>query len=130
MFRLPKPQKNFMEVPNVVFDELIPRISNFSALKVYLLMIRKTWGFSKTGDWISISQLIKLTGLSRQSCINGLNWLEENGYVWTASAGVNGNIKKMIFLCSEDTEIIEQSFKEGIISADKLYEKMMEERES
>jgi len=118
-----------MEVPNIVFDELIPRISNFSALKCYLLMIRKTWGFAKTGDWISISQLIKLTGLSRQSCINGMNWLEENGYIWIASSGVNGNIKKMYFLCSEETEEIEQMFKEGMIGADKLYKMMMEERE-
>ena len=130
MFRLPKPQKNFMEVPNIVFDELIPRISNFSALKCYLLMLRKCWGFSKTGDWISISQLIKLTGLSRQSCINGMNWLEENGYIWTVKAGKVGVEKKMYFLCSEETEEQEQMFKEGMLSADKLYEIMMEERKS
>ncbi|MDD4188282.1 MAG: replication protein [Bacilli bacterium] len=129
MFRLPKPQKNFTEVPNVVFDKLIPRISNFSALKCYLLMIRKTWGFSKSGDWISISQLIKLTGLSRQSCINGMNWLEENGYIWTCKSGKVGAERKMYFLCSEETEEVEQLFKEGIISADKLYKMMMEERE-
>ena len=130
MFRLPKPQKNFMEVPNIVFDELIPRIDNFSALKCYLLMLRKCWGFSKTGDWISISQLIKLTGLSRQSCINGMNWLEENGYIWTVKAGKIGAEKKMYFLCSEETEKQEQMFKEGMLSADKLYEIMMEERKS
>jgi len=119
-----------MEVPNIVFDELIPRISNFSALKCYLLMLRKCWGFSKTGDWISISQLIKLTGLSRQSCINGMNWLEENGYIWTVKAGKVGVEKKMYFLCSEETEEQEQMFKEGMLSADKLYEIMMEERKS
>ena len=128
MFRLPRPQKNYTEVPNVVFDEMIPMISNFSALKCYLLMIRKTWGFAKTGDYISISQLIKLTGLSRQSCINGMKWLEDSGYIWTATAGENGAMKKMYFLCSEETEEIERMLKEGVISANKLYETMMEER--
>ena len=130
MFRLPKPQKNYMEVPNIVFDELIPRISNLSALKCYLLMLRKCWGFSKIGDWISISQLIKLTGLSRQSCITGMKWLEDNGLIWSSRSGINGSIKIMYFLCSEETEEIENMVKEGMLSADKLYEMMMEERKS
>ena len=128
MFRLPRPQKNYTEIPNVVFDELFPRISNFAALKCYLLMIRKTWGFAKTGDYISISQLIKLTGLSRQSCITGMKWLEDNGYIWTSTTGENGAMKKMYFLCSEETEEIEIMVKGGIISADKLFKMMMEER--
>jgi len=119
-----------MEVPNVVFDELIPRISNFSALKVYLLMIRKTWGFSKTGDWISISQLIKLTGLSKQSVITGMKWLDDNGYIWVAKSGTLGNIKKLYFLCSEETEEIENMYKEGMISGEKLFEIMMAERKN
>jgi len=119
-----------MEVPNIVFDELIPRITNLSALKVYLLMLRKCWGFSKTGDYISVSQLISLTKLSRQSCITGVKWLEDNGFIWTASSGINGSAKRMIFLCSEESEHVEQSFKQGVVSADKLFEIMMEERKS
>jgi len=128
MFRLPRPQKNFMEVPNIVFDELIPRISNLSALKCYLLMIRKTWGWGKTGDYISISQLISSTGLSKQSVISGMKWLDDNGYIWTSKSGSLGKIKKLYFLCSEETEEIEKMVKEGIISGEKLFEIMMEER--
>jgi len=119
-----------MEVPNIVFDELIPRISNLSALKCYLLMLRKCWGFSKTGDWISISQLTKLTLLSKPSVITGMKWLEEEGYLWSAQFGDLGNIKKMYFLCSEETEEVENMYKTGMISAEKLYEIMMEEREN
>ncbi|HEY8889433.1 MAG TPA: hypothetical protein VIM70_04210 [Clostridium sp.] len=128
MFRLPKPQKNYMEVPNIVFDELIPRITNLSALKCYLIMIRKCWGFSKTGDWISISQLTKLTLLSKPSVITGMKWLEDEGYLWSAKLGKLGNMKKMYFLCSEETEEVENMHKTGMISAEKLYEIMMEER--
>jgi len=130
LFRLPRPQKNFMEVPNIVFDEVIPRITNLSALKCYLLIIRKTWGYSKTGDWISISQLIILTGLSKPSVITGMAWLESEGYLWSAQFGKLGNIKKMYFLCSEETEEVEQMYKTNMISSEKLYEIMMEERKS
>ena len=128
MFRLPRPQKNFMEVPNIVFDEVIPRITNFSSLKCYLLMIRKTWGWGKKGDYISISQLISSTGLSKQSVISGMKWLEDNGYIWTSKSGTLGSIKKLYFLCSEETEEIENMFKSGLISSEKLYDIMMEER--
>jgi len=128
MFRLPRPQKNYMEVPNIVFDVLIPKITNLSALKCYLLMIRKTWGWGKVGDWISLSQLVGLTGLSEPSVISGMKWLEQNGYIWSTKFGTNGAIKKMYFLCSEDTEEIENMVKSGMIKPDKLYELMMNER--
>src|SRR5665648_1260319 len=90
MFRLPKPQKNYTEIPNVVFDEIFPRITNLAALKCYLILIRKTWGWQKAGDWLAISQLIKLTGLSRHSVIDGMRWLSEQGYIWTVKAGIPG----------------------------------------
>jgi len=124
MFRLPKPEKNYTEVPNVVFDELIPNITNMSALKCYLTLIRKTWGWDKIGDWLAMSQLVKLTKLSRQSVTTGMRWLEENGYIWIAKAGKPGSEKVMYFLCSEETELLEQSVKEGVISPEKLLKSM------
>ena len=124
MFRLPKPEKNYTEVPNVVFDELIPNITNMSALKCYLTLIRKTWGWDKIGDWLAMSQLVKLTKLSRQSVTTGMRWLEQNGYIWIAKAGKPGSEKVMYFLCSEETELLEQSVKEGVISPEKLLKSM------
>lgn len=129
MFRLPRPQRNYTEVPNIVFDELIPDITNLAALKCYLILIRKTWGWEKVGDWLSLSQLISLTKLSRPSVIAGMHWLDEHGYIWIAKAGNPGKEKMMYFLCTEETEHLEQSFKEGMISADTLYDMMMKERE-
>lgn len=129
MFRLPRPQKNYTEVPNVVFDEVIPKITNLAALKCYLTLIRKTWGWEKIGDWLAMSQLIKLTKLSRPSVTAGMRWLNDRGYIWTAKAGQPGDEKVMYFLCSEETEHLERSVNEGILSADTLYEIMMKERE-
>jgi hypothetical protein len=128
MIKLPRPLKNYMEVPNIVFDVLIPKITNLSALKCYLLMIRKTWGWGKVGDWISLSQLVTLTGLSVPSVIAGMKWLENSGYIWSAKFGINGDIKKMYFLCSEETEEIENMVSSGMLKPDKLYELMMNER--
>lgn len=129
MFRLPRPQKNYTEVPNVVFDELIPNITNMAALKCYLILIRKCWGWEKVGDWLSMSQLIKLTKLSRPSVTAGMRWLDEHGYIWTAKAGTPGYEKVMYFLCSEDTEHLERSVKEGVLSSETLYKMMMKERQ-
>ena len=130
MFRLPRPQRNYTEVPNVVFDELLPNITNMAALKLYLCLIRKCWGWEKVGDWLSLSQLIKLTKLSRPSVIAGMRWLNKHGYIWISKAGdpLRGNEKVMYFLCSEETEHIENSVKEGLLTADSLYKMMMEER--
>jgi len=128
MFRLPKPQKNYTEIPNVVFDEIFPRITNLAALKCYLILIRKTWGWQKAGDWLAISQLIKLTGLSRHSVIDGMRWLSEQGYIWTVKAGIPGKEKAMYFLCTEETEQLEESVKQGVISPEGLFKMMMKDR--
>ena len=128
MFRLPKPQKNYTEVPNIVFDLHLKNITNPSSVKCYLILIRKTWGWGKTGDWISMSQIVELTGLARSTAIIGMKWLEDNGYIWSAKAGKNGREKIMYFLCSEETELLERSVREGVIKPDTLFEKMMQER--
>lgn len=129
MFRLPRPQKNYTEVPNIVFDEIIPNITNLSALKLYLTLIRKTWGFEKIGDWLSLTQLLKLTKLSsRHSVIDGMKWLENHGLVWVVKAGQPGKQKTMYFLYTEETEYLEKAFIEGSLSADAIYKMMMEER--
>jgi len=128
MFRLPRPQKNYTEIPNIVFDEIVPSITNLAALKSYLILIRKTWGWEKVGDWLSLSQLIKLTKLSRPSVIAGMRWLDERGYIWTARAGKPGKEKLMYFPCTEETEQLEKSVKEGLLSGDTLFNLMMKER--
>ena len=57
---------NTCQVPNVLLDEVMPRISG-SSLKVLLAIVRKTYGFQKQADKISFRQLQKLTGLSRDA---------------------------------------------------------------
>jgi len=61
---------NTTQVPNVLLDEVIPKLPP-GAVRVLLAIVRKTYGFQKSSDCISYSQLQVLTGLSREG-VNGL----------------------------------------------------------
>ena len=65
---------NTCQVPNVIFDEVMRRISD-PALRVLLAIVRKTYGFQKHSDTVSLTQLQKITGLSRQGVVNGIRAL-------------------------------------------------------
>lgn len=79
-------------VPDEIFDKLLPHLSP-SELKVLLYLVRRTFGFKKDSDTISLSQLcngIKTrtgkvidngTGLSRPAVIKALKVLEENNII-------------------------------------------------
>lgn len=68
MFQKP----NYTQVPNEFFDVMAKDLSE-AELRVFLAIARKTFGWSKRRDKISLSQLEKMTGLSRQSVLEGLN---------------------------------------------------------
>jgi phage replication O-like protein O len=65
---------NTTQVPNVLLDVVMPAIKNAS-LRVLLAVARKTYGYQKSADDISLTQLQKLTGLSRQGVVNGISGL-------------------------------------------------------
>jgi len=79
-------------VPDELFDRLLPYLSP-SELKVLLYLVRRTFGFKKDSDTISLSQIcngIKTrtgkvidngTGLSRPAVIKGLKALENNNII-------------------------------------------------
>lgn len=62
---------NYTQVPNILIDEIM-RDMDGAELKVVLVAIRKTIGYHKISDAISLSQFEELTGLSRQGVLNGL----------------------------------------------------------
>lgn len=65
---------NTTQVPNVLLDVVMPQIKNAS-LRVLLAIVRKTYGFGKRADKISLTQLQRATGLSRQGVVNGIGGL-------------------------------------------------------
>lgn len=62
---------NYTQTPNIFFDKIMKTL-NESETKVLLAIIRKTFGWQKIRDKISLTQLQELTGFSRQGVLNGL----------------------------------------------------------
>src|SRR5438128_1373515 len=83
---------NTTQVPDQYLDELLPILSG-AELKVLLYITRRTFGFKKDSDNISINQLIhgirtrdgrtldKGTGLSRDSVTRALKSLADKGII-------------------------------------------------
>lgn len=79
---------NYTSVPDQLFDELMPHLSG-AELKVLLYITRRTFGFKKNSDEISLSQMVngikkqngkildQGTGLGKASVARALNSLEQ-----------------------------------------------------
>ena len=100
-------------VPDDVFDLLAPRLKE-SELRVLLYIVRRTFGFGKSADAISLSQLTKGiktrdgrildygTGMSRKAVIAGVKGLVGKGIITverrrTAKGDTDTNIYKLRF---------------------------------
>ena len=57
---------NYTQCPNDILDHWLPHLRE-AELKVLLVIIRKTFGYHKKRDKISISQIEKITGLHRSN---------------------------------------------------------------
>ncbi|VGM95174.1 phage replication protein O, N-terminal domain [uncultured Avibacterium sp.] len=79
---------NSFQLPNSVVDDLIRDLTG-AELKCYLVIVRKTKGWNKDCDAISISQLMEVTGLSNRAVIDACNHLTEIGLL-TRQKGARG----------------------------------------
>lgn len=75
--------------PNRLFDEHMALMSE-SELKVVLCAVRKTLGWHKQIDAISLSQFEKMTGLSRQAVITGIASAISRGVLIECGTGKRG----------------------------------------
>lgn len=99
---------NSFQVPNALIDELLTELSG-AELKCYLFVVRKTKGWNKVSDVISISQLMEATGLSNRAVIDACNRLTEIGLLarQKGARGVNvftPNLCKK-FTCEESSHV-------------------------
>ena len=69
---------NSFIIPNSVVDELMAEMSGVE-LKCYLFVIRKTKGWNKEFDAISLTQFIKFTGTGKTAVVDALKNLVELG---------------------------------------------------
>lgn len=69
---------NSFQIPNSVIDELLAKLT-CAELKCYLYVVRKTKGWNKDSDNISVSQFMEVTGLSNRSVITACESLVQMG---------------------------------------------------
>jgi len=78
---------NHTQTPNTFFDVSLRQITSLPELKVVLAVIRKTLGWQKERDKISMSQIRDLTGLGQQSVQRGIEQALEHGFIEREPAG-------------------------------------------
>jgi phage replication O-like protein O len=76
---------NYTQIPNEVFAVMHKMAP--AELKVVLAVCRQTFGWHKQRDRISVSQLVALTGLSRQGVLNGIDAAKEHGFLIAYEVG-------------------------------------------
>ncbi len=74
------PRLNHTQLPNEFIDRYMHQVSP-AATKVFLAICRKTIGWHKTTDEISTSQLIEMTGLSRNTVKSAVEELIKIGLI-------------------------------------------------
>lgn len=81
------PPPNYTQVPNAVL-EAMPQMGE-AELRVIMAICRKTFGWQKDWDRISISQLADLTGLTRRNAHRGVHQAIDRGWVSMQREGQN-----------------------------------------
>jgi len=73
----PQLENGYTRIANELLEAIIRFPFNGSQLRLFLFLIRKTYGYQKKVDNISISQFVKATGLNRRTVVRELKRLEE-----------------------------------------------------
>ena len=73
----------FTPVPNRFIEEWLTELSH-AELRVYLSIMRLTWGFGKASDPLSITQIVKTSELSRSTVNRATRSLKQRGLVTIA----------------------------------------------
>ena len=85
---------NSFQVPNAFVDEVLHQISD-AAAKMYLIICRKTRGWFKEFDSISLSQFQEISGKSRPTVTKALAELIQVGLVIECDSTIHGNSYKL-----------------------------------
>lgn len=100
---------NFTQMPNELFDQLLPRLSE-SQLKVVLVLARKTFGWHQPITAASLSELAAATGLGRRSIAYAVDELEAFGVILVHSERAGDHSHAINLYClrmanADDTDI-------------------------
>ena len=98
------PEPNYTETPNALFD-IDMAIMGDAELRVTLTVIRKTLGYHKhKPEPISLTQIQKMSGLSRQGAIDGVEAALKRGRIKRAGTGDRGVHKYLVNFSDQSTD--------------------------
>lgn len=102
------PAPNYTQTPNILFDHWLPLLGECE-LRVLLVIMRKTFGWHKVRDRISISQLEKMTGSHRSNIIKATKDLIKKGLIKKEVSGDRGMQVTYYELVVQDSNNLDQS---------------------
>ena len=90
--RKPGPQleDGYIRIANELFDAILEKLASYRHTKVVLAILRKTYGYQKKEDDITISQLAEMTGIHRNNVGAALKELEQMRVINPVRAGSHG----------------------------------------
>jgi len=83
---------NSFQLPNIFVDEGVKNLSP-TACVLYVVIVRKTRGWQKNKDAISLTQFEQITGMSRKTVIRGLDELVSCDFVKEYTSKIRGSTK-------------------------------------
>lgn len=92
----PQVENGYTRIANELMEVLIKTEMSGHCFRLTLLILRKTYGFGKKDDAISLTQMAKMSGLSKVRCSQIINLLELRKIV-TVTEKCNGLVKKYRF---------------------------------
>ena len=121
----PPIETNFTPIPDVWFDELIPKITSLAEVKVTEYIFRHTYGWRKQCDWITLDQFVNGvktrdghqldvgTGLSMPSVVSGIKKAIERGTILKFKDGKIGQERSFYFLNTTQNRTIVEKLELG-----------------
>lgn len=82
----------YFQTPNDLVDHWLPKLGE-AEVKILLVVFRKTFGWHKQRDQISLSQFQKLTGLNRTNASRAIQSLVDKGIIIKQITGKFGSEK-------------------------------------
>src|SRR5665648_14809 len=92
----PQIEEGFTRIANTILDALIMADLSGQDYKISMLIIRKTYGFGKKEDAVSLSQMMTATGMGKIRCSQVVTRLQLMK-ILTVTENINGICKKYRF---------------------------------
>lgn len=86
----PELEDGYIRIANELFDAILKKLASYRHTKVVLAILRKTYGYQKKEDDITISQLAEMTGIHRNNVGAALKELEQMRVINPVRAGSYG----------------------------------------